>query len=473
MKEAAVLSLNQTKSRAKKDKSEMKFLSVLLVMGALSLAGCGKSGPQSRVISSEPKTQEELLQYVKENGITANIGGTPASLQAAEKPGVAAAGATKEMPDADATEDLEVEMVYDPAEVSPGDALPFLMIDKTRGKYYMNDDDFMVVNGRRQVRAFIFDQTLQQFFTMTGDNVVADEQWDGFYNVWTYTARGYYPPFGKYTLWIQATLKDGRKIKGSVPFTINNINNPFLKYKPPVDSLPEKLVGNGTPIGALTDDFMDTFTLKPEGSLVVKKESLFSVNLEYTGTLIPWLGENLRIFSVSKDGKKMVATHESQFTEIADPTQPTKITRTGKFSINFPEAGEYRIWIQYLPKNRLNECYLLKTPSVRDGEVYWKSSSGQEVKYLDEEVDACMLQVALNVKVGDAPTDPVVLSDFNGDHKVAFDDFFVFAAAFGGVKGQPASGQQPAYNPVADLDGDGSVAFSDFFIFAASFGKSY
>ena len=49
--------------------------------------------------------------------------------------------------------------------------------------------------------------------------------------------------------------------------------------------------------------------------------------------------------------------------------------------------------------------------------------------------------------------------DFDGDGEVDFDDFFLFAEAFGGA------------DPRFDLDASGSVDFADFFLFAESFGQ--
>ncbi len=54
---------------------------------------------------------------------------------------------------------------------------------------------------------------------------------------------------------------------------------------------------------------------------------------------------------------------------------------------------------------------------------------------------------------------PAPSPDFNGDGMVDFDDFFLFAAAFGSNDAR------------FDLDEDGTVGFDDFFVFAASFGK--
>ena len=56
-------------------------------------------------------------------------------------------------------------------------------------------------------------------------------------------------------------------------------------------------------------------------------------------------------------------------------------------------------------------------------------------------------------------------SDLDGDRDVDFNDFLIFAAAFG------KSADEEGANPAADLDGDGVVGFSDFLIFVEDFGK--
>ena len=50
-------------------------------------------------------------------------------------------------------------------------------------------------------------------------------------------------------------------------------------------------------------------------------------------------------------------------------------------------------------------------------------------------------------------------TDFDGDGRIDFDDFFLFAGAFGGM------------DPLFDLDRSGRVDLDDFFIFATDFGK--
>ena len=53
-----------------------------------------------------------------------------------------------------------------------------------------------------------------------------------------------------------------------------------------------------------------------------------------------------------------------------------------------------------------------------------------------------------------------IASDFDGDGSVAFDDFVLFAGAFGKA------------DAWFDLTGDGWVRFEDFVLFAQSFGQS-
>ena len=50
-------------------------------------------------------------------------------------------------------------------------------------------------------------------------------------------------------------------------------------------------------------------------------------------------------------------------------------------------------------------------------------------------------------------------TDFNGDGRTDFVDFFLFADAYGGT------------DPRFDLDGNGTVDFADFFKFVDAFGS--
>ena len=70
------------------------------------------------------------------------------------------------------------------------------------------------------------------------------------------------------------------------------------------------------------------------------------------------------------------------------------------------------------------------------------------------------------VEVAVADLEPVTFTatarpspDFDGDGEIGFEDFFLFAEAFGGT------------DPRFDLDGSGEVDLADFFLFAESFGR--
>ena len=60
----------------------------------------------------------------------------------------------------------------------------------------------------------------------------------------------------------------------------------------------------------------------------------------------------------------------------------------------------------------------------------------------------------------------IAFADFDGDGRIAFEDFLIFTSAFGTQAGQAN------FNPKFDLDGDGVVGFSDFIIFIGVYGKS-
>ena len=59
----------------------------------------------------------------------------------------------------------------------------------------------------------------------------------------------------------------------------------------------------------------------------------------------------------------------------------------------------------------------------------------------------------------------VLTPDFNGDGRVGFDDFVLFASQFGLSRGDDQ------YDAKYDLDGDGVIGFGDFLISGRSFGK--
>lgn len=58
-----------------------------------------------------------------------------------------------------------------------------------------------------------------------------------------------------------------------------------------------------------------------------------------------------------------------------------------------------------------------------------------------------------------------LVGDFNGDHRVDFSDFLLFARGYGKSKGEVG------YEARFDLNGDGTVGFQDFVLFARMYGK--
>ncbi|MFA6110127.1 MAG: choice-of-anchor D domain-containing protein, partial [Candidatus Latescibacterota bacterium] len=66
----------------------------------------------------------------------------------------------------------------------------------------------------------------------------------------------------------------------------------------------------------------------------------------------------------------------------------------------------------------------------------------------------------------DPITGQVIQGDLDGNAEIGFDDFFIFADAFGST---PSSAN---WNAGADFDGNGEIGFDDFFIFADNFGKT-
>ena len=69
------------------------------------------------------------------------------------------------------------------------------------------------------------------------------------------------------------------------------------------------------------------------------------------------------------------------------------------------------------------------------------------------------------LEIGLSGTGRVSNPDFNGDGEVDFDDFILFARAFG------TSSNNEQFDPRYDLDGDGQVGFDDFIAFAEKFGQ--
>ncbi len=76
-------------------------------------------------------------------------------------------------------------------------------------------------------------------------------------------------------------------------------------------------------------------------------------------------------------------------------------------------------------------------------------------------IPACLLCLPFQTEAQQA----TLKADFNGSGAVDFDDFFLFADAFGTRQGDAK------FDAKFDLSGNGAVDFDDFFLFAADFGK--
>jgi hypothetical protein len=87
----------------------------------------------------------------------------------------------------------------------------------------------------------------------------------------------------------------------------------------------------------------------------------------------------------------------------------------------------------------------------------WMKPTTAVLKVYHSGVETNPLQVSLS------GSGVVKSADFDRSGKVDFEDFFLFALAFG----QAGTGENAPY----DLDGDGKINFDDFFMFAQQFGK--
>lgn len=60
---------------------------------------------------------------------------------------------------------------------------------------------------------------------------------------------------------------------------------------------------------------------------------------------------------------------------------------------------------------------------------------------------------------------PAIREDLDGNGRIDFADFVIFARGYGKSAGQEG------YDPRLDLDGNGAVGFQDFLLFARAFGR--
>ena len=113
-----------------------------------------------------------------------------------------------------------------------------------------------------------------------------------------------------------------------------------------------------------------------------------------------------------------------------------------------------------------------------DGSLIYVTNSGSNHLVV---FDATTLAKVETYKLGEAPrsilirsrpfdtripVSTIALSDFDSDGFVGFEDFLLFAQAFG------LSAGDGGFDAKFDLDGSGSVDFVDFLSFAQAFGRS-
>ncbi|MBI2052105.1 MAG: hypothetical protein HYT38_00295, partial [Candidatus Sungbacteria bacterium] len=149
-----------------------------------------------------------------------------------------------------------------------------------------------------------------------------------------------------------------------------------------------------------------------------------------------------------------------------DPTAEVGVTigdTVTVFSINPPAPTDHNLKIQWLvdslvvPNQTSNQLKVTDT-GIGYGRHTVMVQVVDTTEFVRKDAEGLLLR-SLEWR-------PVVFypqPDFSGDGKVDFDDFFLFADAFGRAK-----------SPITeryDLDWDGAIDFTDFFLFADAFGK--
>ena len=136
---------------------------------------------------------------------------------------------------------------------------------------------------------------------------------------------------------------------------------------------------------------------------------------------------------------------------------------------------QLRLWNRSLTEDELRANAQQELVGREDGLVaYWPLDDGRGQNPRNLGPSNITLTLGWSTEVED--TDPVWVEtgealpapagDFNGDGKVGFEDFVIFAQRFGAEKGQEG------YDAAIDLDGDDKIGFTDFVIFAQNFGKT-
>ncbi len=198
----------------------------------------------------------------------------------------------------------------------------FQLID-FKTKTVLGEPD-LAVSHTKKLHAFFFDPALKEF--RHEHPAYVNSKWRVTTNL---------SVSGNYWFWVQGKIAtDGEEFSAS--------NRVKLIGGTPANPLPPNLgdVRLGTDQGS-------TVTLSQD-SLVAKQESTLMLNFSHADgskpNLTPYLGELAHIVGVPEDGDSLLHTHPM------DTGTPNELM----VHATFPEAGQYRLWIQFIDGGTLN-----------------------------------------------------------------------------------------------------------------------
>jgi len=122
------------------------------------------------------------------------------------------------------------------------------------------------------------------------------------------------------------------------------------------------------------------------------------------------------------------------------------------------------------PEQVIGDLVSIHNVTVTDllpGTLYYYRTVSSDAAGNQVQTDIQSFTTSGSPPVPDPPEPQADLGDIDGDRDVDFDDFSLFASAFGSASGDTS------YLEKADLNSDGKVAFDDFLIYAPLFGTNY
>jgi sugar lactone lactonase YvrE len=197
--------------------------------------------------------------------------------------------------------------------------------------------------------------------------------------------------------------------------------------------------------------------LDPPSDLVVDTKGYvyitFMDNFEYVRRVSPLKplevpSIHLSVSSMPFDATNLGSTSEQTFMISNTGKAPLSVTRIGVEGKNFSE-------FKVSPTSATVDTGASLTVTVR----FTPASGGLKSASVSIEHNATGSPSVISL----TGRGPERSRDFDGNGRVDFDDFFLFAAAFG----QPVTGSTERY----DLDFNGKIDFDDFFLFAERFGR--